>query len=264
NIDPHEKVAGQGIAMLEKAGIELEVGVGREEAREVNEQFFHYIKTKRPYVTMKTGVSLDGKIATASGESKWITGEAAREDVHVYRHEHDAILVGVNTVLADNPSLTTRLTNGGKNPTRIILDTYLRTPLDANVVTDGAAKTILFVSSSVPQEKIAQFEKMPLVEVVQLDTETILVSDVLDKLGERDIMSLFVEGGATINDSFLRSGLINQFILYLAPKLIGGRKAPTSISGEGIHSLADALQLEISTVEKIADDVKIVAKKISD
>lgn len=264
NLDPNEKVAGKGIAMLKRAGLEVEVGIGADEAREVNEQFFHYIKRKRPYVTMKTGVSLDGKIATASGESQWITGEKAREDVHLYRHEHDAILVGVNTVLADNPKLTTRLKTGGKNPIRVILDTHLRTPVDANVVTDGAARTILFVSRSVPQEKIAQFEKIPLVEVVQVETETIIVSDVLDKLGERDIMSLFVEGGATINDSFLRNGLINQFILYVAPKLIGGRQAPTSISGEGIHSLADTLQLEISTVEKIGSDVKIVAKKITD
>lgn len=260
NVDPNEKVAGKGIAMLKKAGLEVEVGIGSAEAEEVNESFFHYIKTKRPYVTMKTGVSLDGKIATAKGESQWITGEEARKDVHIYRHQHDAILVGVNTVLADNPHLTTRLKMGGKNPIRIILDTHLRTPLDANVVTDEAAKTIICVGRTVPREKTAQFEKKRLVEVVQMETESLIVSDVLDKLGERDIMSLFVEGGATVNDSFLRNGLINQFILYVAPKLIGGRHAPTSISGEGIHTLSDALQLEIKTVEKIGSDVKIVAK----
>lgn len=259
--DPNEKVAGKGIEMLHKAGITVNVGIMQQEAAETNDVFFHYIQTKRPYVTMKTGVSLDGKIATASGESKWITGEAARQDVHAYRHRYDAILVGVNTVLIDNPQLTTRLLHGGKNPTRIILDTHLRTPLDANVVTDCVTRTIIVVGNTVPQEKIQLYTAHDLVEVVQLKTATIIIEDVLDLLGEREIASLFVEGGATINDSFLRSGMINEFILYVAPKLIGGAKAPTPIGGEGIHVLSEALQLEISSVEKIGDDIKIVAKQ---
>lgn len=261
NEDPNEKVAGKGIAMLQGAGIVVDVGILEEEAMEVNEMFFHYIETKRPYVTLKTGASLDGKIATASGESKWITGEGARRDVHRYRHRHDAILVGVNTVLHDNPQLTTRLPHGGKHPQRIILDTHLRTPLDANVVTDRLAPTLIVVGNAVAQEKISLYTMHELVEVVQLNTATIIVEDVLDLLGEREIASLFVEGGATVNDSFLRSGFINQFILYLAPKLIGGSKAPTSVGGEGIHALAGALQLDIVAVERLGDDVKIVAKQ---
>lgn len=261
--DPNEKVAGKGIEMLQKAGIKVEVGVLKQEAAEINDVFFHYIQSGRPYVTMKIGVSLDGKIASASGESKWITGEEARADVHTYRHKHDAILVGVNTVLVDNPQLTTRLPHDrrGKNPIRIILDTHLRTPLDANVVTDGLADTVIVVGNSVPQEKISLYTAHDLVEVVQLETATIIIEDVLDLLGKREITSLFVEGGATINDSFLRSGLINEFILYVAPKLIGGAKAPTPIGGEGIHLLSEALQLEISSVEQIGTDVKIVAKR---
>lgn len=258
--DPNEQVAGQGIKLLEDAGITVDVGVMYEEAKAINEVFFHYIQTNRPYVTMKTGVSLDGKIATASGESKWITSEAARLDVHHYRHKQDAILVGVNTVLTDDPQLTTRLATGGKNATRIILDTHLRTPLDAKLVSDNLAKTIIFVSQTAPQEKIAQFTNRNFVEVVQLETETIIIADVLVELGKREIASLFVEGGATVNDSFLRSGLINEFILYLAPKLIGGSHAPTSIGGEGIHRLSEALQLEIASVEQVGEDIKIVAK----
>lgn len=258
--DLHDKVAGRGINMLKNAGIEVEVGLMQEEAAAVHDVFFHYIQTKRPYVTMKTGVSLDGKIATASGESQWITSEASRLDVHYYRHIHDAILVGVNTVLTDNPKLTTRLPDGGKNPVRVILDTHLRTPIDANVITDELAPTILFVGHSVPVEKIARYTNHQLVEVVQMKTETLIITDVLDELGKREIASLFVEGGATVNDSFLRSRFINEFILYIAPKLIGGRKAPTSIGGEGIHSLCESLALSITSVEKIGDDVKIVAK----
>lgn len=261
NEDPNEKVAGQGLAMLREAGILVDVGICSEEAAEINEMFFHYIETQRPYVTLKTGVSLDGKIATAAGESKWITGEDAREDVHRYRHRHDGILIGVNTVLMDNPQLTTRLPEGGKNPLRIILDTHLRTPLDANVVTDGLARTMIIVGNSVAQEKISLYTAHELVEVVQLHTATIIVEDVLDLLGERELASLFVEGGARVNDSFLRSGLINEFIVYIAPKLIGGTKAPTSIGGEGIHALQSALQMDITRVERLGNDVKIVAKK---
>lgn len=261
NEDPHEKVAGQGIVMLQEAGITVDVGVLKEEVAEINDVFFHYIRTKRPYVTMKTGVSLDGKIATPSGESRWITGEASRRDVHAYRHQHDAILVGVNTVLIDNPQLTTRLSHGGKNPIRIVLDTHLRTPLDATVVTDGVTRTIIFVGNTVPQEKMLLYTAYELVEVVQLKTATIILEDVLKLLGEREVASLFVEGGSKINDSFLRSGMINKFIVYVAPKLIGGSKAPTPIGGEGIHTLSNVLQLEITSIEQIGDDVKIVAQQ---
>lgn len=158
--DPNPKVAGRGIQLLRDAGIEVEVGVLEDEARRLNERFIHNMITARPFVISKFAMTLDGKIATHTGHSQWITGEAARADVHMLRHEVDAILVGVGTVLADNPSLTTRLPQGGgKNPVRIILDSNLRTPLDANVMNTAEAKTILVTSENADLEAVAFYEK---------------------------------------------------------------------------------------------------------
>lgn len=238
----------------------MEVGLLRAEAMELNKEFFHYIKTKTPYVTMKTATSLDGKIATSAGESKWITGEMARLDVHQYRHQHDAILVGVQTVIADDPSLTTRLPNGGKSPIRIILDTTLRTPINAQVVTDQKVATWIFTGKNVEQAKVNLFIKHSTVEIIQLESESISISDVLQVLGKREIMSLFVEGGSEINGSFLEARKINQLITYIAPKLIGGTLAPTSIGGIGIQYIREVPQLKIKTVEQIGKDIKIVSE----
>lgn len=258
--DPNEKVAGKGITKLQKAGLDVTLGVLEKEARSLYDVFFHYITTKTPFITLKSAVSLDGKTATKTGESKWITGEAARKDVHHYRHIHDAILVGVNTVLQDDPLLTTRIEEG-KHPTRLILDTHLRTPLEANVLQNDDAKTIIFVGNHVKIEKIAIYKKYSHLSIIPLETATLSIQDIVGRLGELGISSLFVEGGATVNDAFLQAGLINQYILYLAPKLIGGKNAPTAITGEGFAHMADIFELEISHVEKIGEDVKIIATK---
>src|SRR5699024_892490 len=258
--DPNEKVAGKGIAKLKDAGIDVTLGVLEEEARILYDVFFHYITSKTPFITLKSAVSLDGKTATKTGESKWITGEDARKDVHHYRHTHDAILVGVNTVLQDDPLLTTRI-KGGKHPTRIILDSHLRTPLEANVVQNDDTKTIIFVGRGVEDEKIALYEKLSHVSIISLETDSLSIRSIVGILGKLDIASLFVEGGATVNDAFLQAGLINQYIIYLAPKLIGGKDAPTAITGEGFAHMTDIFELEISHVEKIGEDVKIIATK---
>src|SRR5699024_10800441 len=240
------------------AGIRVELGVLQKEAMAVNRAFFHYTRTKMPYVTVKSAVSLDGKTATHTGDSKWITGEAARRDVHHYRHMHDAILVGVNTVINDNPSLTTRLPNGGKNPLRIILDTDLRTPLDANVVTDGEADTWIITGTHISKERTAPFIKNTGVSIIPLDS--LDPGTVLKYLGSKRIMSLFVEGGAAVNGSFLESGKINQLVQYMAPKLIGGKDAPSSIAGTGFKTMAETLSLAITNVEMIGDDIKIISE----
>ncbi|MBP1948179.1 bifunctional diaminohydroxyphosphoribosylaminopyrimidine deaminase/5-amino-6-(5-phosphoribosylamino)uracil reductase RibD [Virgibacillus litoralis] len=256
--DPNEKVAGRGIEKLQAAGIEVELGVLEKEAAEINSVFFHYTNTKTPYVTMKSAVSLDGKTATVTGDSKWITGEAARLDVHHYRHTHDAILVGVETVIADNPSLTTRIPNDGKNPTRVILDTSLRTPLDAAVINDQEADTWLFTGKDVTEKEVAPFKEKNGVVIVRM--EQLTIENVLYDLGSKGIMSLFVEGGATVNGSFLEERRINQLITYIAPKLIGGKTAPTSIEGNGFQSMADTFSLDIKDVEMIDKDIKIIAE----
>lgn len=263
-IDPNEHISGQGIKRLEEANIMVDVGLLKDKALKLNKEFFHYITEKTPYVTMKTAMSLDGKIATQTGESNWITSENARLDVHHYRHQHDAILVGVGTVIADNPKLTTRLYKGGKSPIRIILDTTLRTPLTANVVTDQQVATWIFTGKKVEQPKIKPFLKYPLVEIIQLESESISIHNVLQILGKRKIMSLFVEGGSEINGSFLETGNINQLITYIAPKLIGGRLAPTSIGGIGISNLNNVRQVEIQQIKQIGDDIKIVSELVKE
>jgi diaminohydroxyphosphoribosylaminopyrimidine deaminase / 5-amino-6-(5-phosphoribosylamino)uracil reductase len=255
--DPNPVVAGRGISKLREAGITVETGVLEAEALELNDVFFHFIKTGLPYVTLKSATSLDGKTATVTGESKWITGEAARQDVHNLRHQHDAILVGVNTVIADDPSLTTRLPGGGKNPVRIILDSTLRTPLNARVVRDGEAATWVVTTSQAEQGKVAEMEALG-VEVIVL-TETLKIPEILKALGERGITSLFVEGGAEVHGSFLKEGAFQQFISYMAPKLIGGKNAPSVFGGEGIVHIGDAVSLQIKDVSMIGDDIRIIA-----
>ncbi|WP_449536814.1 bifunctional diaminohydroxyphosphoribosylaminopyrimidine deaminase/5-amino-6-(5-phosphoribosylamino)uracil reductase RibD [Ferdinandcohnia sp. Marseille-Q9671] len=261
--DPNPLVAGKGIAKLKAAGIEVEVGVCKEQADALNSVFYHFLDKKIPYVTLKSATTLDGKIATVTGESKWITGEEARNDVHLYRSIHDAILVGVNTVLVDNPSLTTRLPNSmGKNPIRIILDSTLRTPLDAKVVNDGKVQTWIIVTNKVDQDKVNKFAEKKSVRVIQMHEPTISIKKLLSRLAEEGITSIFVEGGAGVNGSFLKEKAINQVITYFAPKLFGGKQAPTSIGGTGIEEIDDAIQLRIKSVEQIGEDVKIVAEPI--
>lgn len=260
SIDQHHQVAGRGIKRLRDANIAVEENVLVERANELYEPFFHYIQDKLPYVTLKTAMTLDGKTATEIGDSKWITGEQAREDVHRYRHSHDAILVGVGTVLADNPRLTTRLQHG-RNPVRIILDTHLRTPLHAHVVTDEQSPTWIFVNNSVSKERIKHYGAYDQVRIVQLQKAEIDINEVLHYLGKHDITSLFIEGGATINGSFLKAGVIQKYLCYIAPKIIGGKHAKSSIGGEGITKIAEAFKLNIKSIEKIGKDIKIIATK---
>ncbi|WP_410983731.1 bifunctional diaminohydroxyphosphoribosylaminopyrimidine deaminase/5-amino-6-(5-phosphoribosylamino)uracil reductase RibD [Bacillus cereus] len=257
-LDCNPLVSGNGAKRLQKAGIHVTTGILEKEAIQLNRYFFHYMKTKQPFVTIKTAMSLDGKIATATGESKWITGEDARGDVHQYRHTHDAILVGVNTVIADDPSLTTRLPNGGKHPIRIILDTHLRMPLSSRVITDGIAPTWIIIGKDVQKEKVARYESQG-TSVLQMQTSQIEIRDLLLLLGEKQILSLFVEGGQSIHASFLETKCFNEIVTYISPKLIGGKDAPTMFGGTGFNKLQDALSLQIQEMKQIGDDIKIVA-----
>lgn len=255
--DPNEHVFG--IIHLQEAGIEVKIGILEKEASDMNQPFFHYIQTKRPYITLKTAISFDGKIATKTGESKWITGEKARFDAHTYRHTHDAILVGVNTVITDNPSLTTRLKKGrGRNPIRVILDTHLRTPLDANVIIDGQSETWIFVGKHVTEDAKQCYIKHKQVRIIQLKEDKIYISKMLDVLGEKGVMSLFVEGGATVNGAFLQEKMFNRLVLYMAPMLIGG-DAPSAFLGKGFASLGETPSLSIKKVEQLGTDFKIEA-----
>ncbi|MBO8164585.1 MAG: bifunctional diaminohydroxyphosphoribosylaminopyrimidine deaminase/5-amino-6-(5-phosphoribosylamino)uracil reductase RibD [Brevibacillus sp.] len=258
-LDPNPKVAGQGIKRLREAGIEVVVGVLESEAKKLNEVFFHYITTGRPFVTVKTAATLDGKVATETGHSRWVSGAEARQEVHLLRHRYDAILVGVGTVIADDPALTVRLPDGhARHPIRVILDTTLRIPPAAKVLTDGVAPTWIYTTDRAPRDKQEMLAQRG-VEVIRLGSSRVDVTQVLESLGKRGVTSLLVEGGATINGAFLAARAINKVISYISLKLVGGAGAPTPFGGSGIPIMDEAVPLERIEVERVSEqDLRIV------
>lgn len=258
--DPNPSVAGRGIQLLRDAGIDVEVGVLEQQARRLNERFIHNMLTSRPFVISKFAMTLDGKIATYSGHSQWITEEEARSNVHELRDQVDAILVGVGTVLKDNPALTTRLqARNGKNPIRIVLDRELRTPLDAQIVQTSAAKTII-VTAEGQQHNASAFENLgvELLYVPVIDRKLDL-NTMLDELYKRGITDLLVEGGGEVNASFLRQALIQKFLVYVAPKVLGGRNSITPFTGDDIETIDAAMLLQFAEVDKVGEDLRITA-----
>ena len=251
--DPNPKVAGRGVEILRTAGIEVEVGLLEDEARRLNEVFIKWVTEKIPFVTLKFACSLDGKIATVGGESQWISCEASRKFSHRLRDVNDGILVGIGTVLADNPSLTTRLVDG-KNPARIIVDSNARTPLDAKVVTDGQARTFIAVTTNAPSEKISALKNRGVEIITAGDGARVDLKILLRELAAREITSVLVEGGGTINFAMLSAGLVDKIFAFVAPKILGGKNSLSAIAGEGFAKLTDAVALENFSAEKIGDD----------
>ncbi|MCE0740182.1 bifunctional diaminohydroxyphosphoribosylaminopyrimidine deaminase/5-amino-6-(5-phosphoribosylamino)uracil reductase RibD [Bacillus sp. G16] len=261
--DPNPLVAGRGISMIEEAGIEVKEGILADQAEKLNEKFLHFMRTGLPYVTLKAAASLDGKTATSTGDSKWITSEAARQDAQQYRKTHQSILVGVGTVIADNPSLTCRLPNVTKQPVRVILDTALSIHEDAQVICDQAAPTWIFTTARADEEKKKRLSAFG-VNIFTLETERIQVPDVLKILAEEGIMSVYVEGGSAVHGSFVKEGCFQEIIFYFAPKLIGGLHAPSLISGEGFQSMKDVPLLQFTDITQIGRDIKLTAKPINE
>jgi len=239
---------------LRAAGVEVEVGLLEDEARRLNEIFLKWVTRKLPFVTLKFACSLDGKIATSSGESQWISCAASRKFTHHLRDINDAILVGIGTVLADNPSLTTRLIDG-KNPVRVIVDSNARTPLDSNVVTDKSARTIIAVTENAPHEKISALESCGVEIITAGGGERVDLEILMRTLAEREITSVLVEGGGKIHFAMLSAGLVDKIFAFVAPKIIGGSDALTAIEGAGFAKLSDAVTLKNFTAEKIGDDI---------
>ena len=258
-LDPNPLVAGRGVKKLQDAGIEVITGVLEHEAKKVNEVFLKWINKKKPFIVLKTAMTLDGKIATATGHSKWITNSTSRQRVHQMRDIYDGILVGVGTILADNPELTTRLSGCCKNPIRIIVDSLARTPLNAKVVTDGLSHTIIAVTASAKEEKIIALREAG-VEVLIIDADgnnRVDLVKLTEELGNKNICSILVEGGATINFSFIKNKLVDKVYSFIAPKIVGGKEALTPVAGEGISRLDDAVVLENISSEILDGDILI-------
>ncbi|MDO4534580.1 MAG: bifunctional diaminohydroxyphosphoribosylaminopyrimidine deaminase/5-amino-6-(5-phosphoribosylamino)uracil reductase RibD [Clostridium perfringens] len=258
SLDPNPIVAGRGIKKLRDAGIEVTIGVLGKECIKLNEVFMKYIKTKKPFVVLKCAMSLDGKICTRDGESKWITGEKAREHVHKTRGVLSGIMVGVETVIEDNPRLTSRV-DIGKNPIRIVVDSTLRIPLSSNVLTDKFRdKTIIATTDYADKKKIREIENLGVkVLVVESKEKRVNLNDLMYRLGEMNIDSIFLEGGGTLNFSALREGIIDKVQIYIAPKIIGGTLAKTPVEGEGIDKLKDAFNINDLKVNFFGNDIFI-------
>lgn len=255
--DPNPDVAGRGIEKLKNAGIEVEVGLLQQEAIQLNEMFNKYITKKMPFVTLKTASTLDGKIASKTGDSKWITNESSRGYVHTLRHQHQAIMVGVETVIADNPSLNTRLSVGGLQPIRIVVDSNLRTPMDAKVIGDQSLKTILLSTENVSLNKIKQFEEQG-VDVYLCGSGTkVNLTIAMKQLAEQGIGSILLEGGGRLNGAMLEAKLIDKMMLFYAPKIIGGETSPSSFVFPGFKKMNEAIVLDNIQSQTFENDICI-------
>jgi len=258
--DPNPLVAGRGIKKLRDAGIEVIENVLTAEAAAINEIFIKYISTQMPFVALKSAMSIDGKIAAHTGHSQWITGPQSRERVQKLRDCYDAILVGIGTVLADNPRLTTRLPEIGKNPIRIIIDSMARTPLTAHVVTDGLAPTIIAVTGAAPQERIKALQACGVEVLVINDKQgSVDLRSLFKTLAGRSIASILIEGGAGINASVLTENLVDKIYWFIAPKIIGGQGALGPVGGQGVADVNDAYFFEDMNIEPIGQDILISA-----
>jgi len=254
--DPNPKVSGRGFAHLREAGIEVCTGLLVEEATQLNEAYIHFMRTRRPFVHLKMAVSLDGKVATATGESRWITGEVARARAHEMRHQYDAIMVGGRTVRVDDPLLTDRSGKPRRRPlVRVVIEQYLRTPPESQLAqTTEAAPVIIFACDDASDSLGALRERG--VEVVAQGSALDLAS-VLDDLGKRSLQSVLVEGGPSLAALFLEAGLVDKVTFFVAPMIIGGQDAPSAIAGAGAEQVVDAVRLERIEVRRHGDDVEI-------
>lgn len=255
--DPNPLVAGKGIEILRTNGITVTEHVMEEKCRKLNDVFFHFIQTKRPYVVMKYAMTLDGKIATYTGASKWITGEEARSHVHKQRNRYRAIMVGVGTVLADDPLLTCRLEEG-RNPIRIICDTNLRTPLTSKIVQTANEVPTILATCCLDTQKLAAYQDAGCyILTVEPEGEHINLQMLMQRLGEHGIDSILLEGGASLNWSALQSGIVQKVEAYIAPKLFGGELAKAPISGQGFPTPADGLTLKSYSIRQLGNDMLV-------
>lgn len=266
-VDPNPKVNGRGFEMLHEAGIEVAVGLMEREAQQLNEKYIKFVTTGRPFVHLKTACSLDGRIATRAGDAKWITSEEARAASQALRHDYDAILVGIGTVLADDPLLSDRTQQLRHRPlTRVVLDATLRTPLSSQLVRT-ATELPLIIFAAEPERKRGADHGAVREQALEQSGVTVRrtgasdgrldLASVLDELGRRELTSVIVEGGAEVAASFIEQRLVDKVTFFIAPKIIGGREAVPAIGGRGCERLSEAFELRDVEVVRRGDDWEV-------
>lgn len=278
--DPNPLVAGKGVSQLREAGIDVTEGVLEQECLDINKVFFWYIQNEKPYVVAKYAMTLDGKIATRTNASRWITGEKARKHVHVQRHRFAAIMVGINTIIHDDPQLTCRLSkdelleglphcdspfwssdeyeNQANNPFRIVLDSSLRIPLSSAVVQTAPSIPTIIATTSTDPDRIEPLEDAGCTVLVTKEQNgRVCLEDLMSQLGTLKIDSVYVEGGSSVHASLIEEGLINALHVYVAPKVFGGNDAPCPVGGTGVATPDEARLMRFSDVEQVGDDLFI-------
>ena len=261
--DPNPLVAGKGIALLREAGIEVVCGVEEEALREQNRVFLKYISTRLPWVALKAAMTLDGKIATRTGDSKWITGAEARAYVHELRHRFMAILVGIGTAVADDPLLNCRIEGRGvRQPIRVVVDSNARLSLESQLVqTAEEYRTIVAYTRFAPEERVKALRETGVEMLLCKEKEGLVdVRNLLELLGQSGIDSILLEGGGSLNYTFLSEGLADELYAFIAPKIVGGMNAKTPVEGAGMEKMADAINLELENVLNIGHDVLLKLK----
>jgi len=258
SLDPNPLVNFKGIEMLKEAGVEVEYGILEQLTKKQNEIFLHFVKNKTPFVALKYAMTLDGKIATATGDSKWITNESSRIYVHELRNDYAAILVGINTIILDDPKLNTRLDRPARNPIRIALDPSLKISEEAYIVrTAKEQPTYVVTLSKNDNEKMNHLSELGVKFIIQEDEKEINLKQLMIDLGKLNIDSVLVEGGSTTHGKMLSAGIVNKIYAFIAPKIIGGKDALSPIGAKGISFMKDAILLENQELKQFGEDVLI-------
>lgn len=260
-LDPNPLIAGKGVQILKEHGLEVETGILERECLELNEIFFQYISTGIPYVAMKYAMTLDGKIATFTGDSKWVTGDVARHHVHEMRKKYSAIMVGIGTVLVDDPMLNCRIEQD-VDPLRIVCDSHLRIPLNSQLVRTAKTIPTMVAYATGDEDKLEALREAG-VQLVQInDNGRVNFKELMIELGKRKIDSVLIEGGGTFHGTVLKSGLVKRIYCYIAPKLIGGKEAKSPVEGDGFSLMKEALEITETEILKLGEDICVTGKVV--